>query len=47
MRRKRAVSIYGIARRICTWIGAILFETTDNFDGRFVEFGQTAHIVGI
>ena len=47
MRRKRSVSIYGIARRICTWIGAILFETTDNFDGRFVEFGQTAHIVGI
>ena len=47
MHEKRSASIYGIARRICTCIGATLFETTDNFDGRFVEFGQTAHIVGI
>lgn len=44
---KRSASIYGITRRICACFGAILFETTDNFDGRFVEFGQTAHIVGI
>ena len=45
--RKRSVSIYGIAWRICTCIGAILFETTDNFDGRPSIFRQTAHIVGI
>ena len=45
--RKRSVSIYGITRRICTCIGAILFETTDNFDGRPSIFRQTAHIVGI
>ena len=44
---KRSASIYGITRRICTCIGAILFETTDNFDGRPSIFRQTAHIVGI
>ena len=44
---KRSASIYGITRRICTCIGAILFETTDNFDGRLFRFRQTAHIVGI
>ena len=44
---KRSASIYGIARRICTCIGAILFETTDNFDGRLFRFRQTAHIVEI
>ena len=45
--RKRSASIYGITRRICTCIGAILFETTDNFDRRLSIFRQTAHIVGI
>ena len=47
IRGKWLVSIYGIARRICTCIGAILFETTNNFDGRPSIFRQTAHIVGI
>ena len=47
MHGKRSVSIYEITRRICTCIGAILFETTDNFDGRPSIFRQTAHIVGI